>query len=154
MKARKKVTKKTPANGKPKRVQCSAEGCRRYRTTGSDFCKAHSEEESRDPLEAVARLSEIECLRFAALDTEIRNHMQGIQIEELQINKEAVEYQARRRQREHARESLMAEVKAKKAQYQAMVTELAAKFDMDPRRCSIDPDNGVIRDLRGEGTTS
>jgi hypothetical protein len=152
-KQRKKVTKKTPSNGKPKRVQCKADGCRRYRIPGADFCNAHSGEDSSDPLESVVKLSELESLRFAALDTEIRNYMQGIQIEELNINKEAVEYQNRRKQREHAKERLLAEVKAKKAQYKEMVTALAGKFNMDPKHCAIDPETGIIRDLRGESTS-
>ena len=154
-KQRKKVVakKKTPSNGKPKRVKCGMEGCRKYRLPDSDYCLAHAKEEALDPLEAVTKLTEIECLRFVAMDTEMRNHLQGIKIEDLELGREQVAHEAKRKQRLHVREQYAVALKAKQVQYKALVTEMAARFNMDPTKCAIDPDSGVIRDLRGEGTS-
>lgn len=97
----------------------------------------------------VKKLSEVDTLRFGKLDAEMRNHMQGIHIANLEIDKINSQSQVQVKHMETQREQLKLLVEGLRPQFEAFIEELAAKHGIsDPKNMVVDPETGTIRDTK------
>ena len=103
----------------------------------------------------VMKVDELEAARFAALDAELRNHLQSIRIIELEFGKAeqdmkeyVTKFQHEQTQRSGQRKYYQDLVTVKKAEYQDFVQSLGKKYGLDPTQMSIEPESRTIRDLR------
>lgn len=103
----------------------------------------------------VMKVNELEAARFAALDAELRNHLQSIRIIELEFGKAeqdmkeyVTKFQHEQTQRSGQRKYYQDLVTVKKAEYQDFVQGLGKKYGLDPTQMSIEPESRTIRDLR------
>lgn len=145
--------KKTPQKKTQKRgsyTRCATAGCRKKARVDSVFCDNCYV--ASFPIEGVQRVTEIEALTFSALDTEIRNHIQGVRILDLEMTQEQQKFTLQQKDRAARRENLLAAVAAKKDEYSTFVKDLAKRYDLDPEKMTIDPDTRAIRDMRNEAT--
>ena len=141
---RKKNTgsRKTNAN----RKRCATDGCRKLSIPGDIVCKACAE--IQVGIDVVEKVTEVEALRFAKLDTEARNDNQAMEI--LTFKMAAVRQRAEQElgNLQMQKHQLQAAIDARKPLYQSMVEELAEKYGIDdPSQMTIDPETGVVRDL-------
>lgn len=140
---KKKVAKKKVAK---KKVSSKADnGVPKKKTRKKS---ASAVEEEMFPLDYAEKLAPIEGLHFAAMDAELRNHLQGIKIADLEIEKEQRRAQESISGKENHKNQLKAAYDAKKVEYDALVKKIASDRGFDFRKMSIDPDTFVVRDLR------
>ncbi len=144
--------KKAPAKKKTSYVRCSVPKCRKKAIEGSK-CTSHAE--AAFPIDRVVRVTELEAARFAALDAEIRNSIQGTKILELEIEAAdgnlrtvALRHKADQNKRNADKAAIEAAVQIKRAEYTDFVTALGEKYDLDPQQMTVDPDTRLLRDLR------
>lgn len=144
----KKPTKRAP------RHRCKAEDCRRL-AKGGMFCGGStclnskistSSSAGDDSLETV--LDTVVGLKWRALDSEIRNHLQGVRIAELEIEKATRDYQIAVAGLNDKKRQVKNEYNIRHKEYRDLVNEIAEEYDLDPERMSIDSDTFVVRDLR------
>lgn len=140
---------------KPESNKCLAKGCRLVRRDGTEFCRKHqngaSTEATADvaPEEGVIRLDNVDALRFGKIDAELRNAVQGQTIIDFKMSELNTMHKQRIKELQANREHLCALVAASKGQYLELVDKLAKKYGIDdPSQMTIDPDNGIVRDLR------
>ena len=110
--------------------------------------------------DSVLKVNELEAARFAALDAELRNHLQSIRIIELEFGKAeqdmkeyVTKFQHEQTQRSGQRKYYQDLVTVKKAEYQDFVQGLGKKYGLDPTQMSIEPESRTIRDLRKDSTS-
>lgn len=144
------------------RHRCSLDGCRRLAVAGGELCQpcldARDLRELQEVDPGARRIDTLDGLRFAKLDTEMRNHMQGIRIADLEIAalnvskaqqiqqlRESLDSQIR--QKENQRKQLTADMNALRPRYDALIVELAERYGVDKRKMTIDADVGLIREL-------
>lgn len=132
-----------------KKAKCQAPKCRRTAAAGSQMCEQHTSEAS-NPVDSVDRISQIEALSWAKLDTEIRNHLQGAKILELEMEVAERNHREQQTARQNNRKQLLNAVEVKRREYINLVKEIAEKRGLDPEKITIDPDTRTIRDLRSE----
>jgi len=137
-KGRRVTVKKTPAaakkNGKAKGQLAVPAGTNLHLDDGD---------------EGVVKLSELDALRFGKLDSDIRNHLQGVQLADMKILSVQREAREQVTSLEVQRERLRAMAKSLQPQYDALVKELADKHGIpDPKRMIIDPEAGTVRDTQ------
>lgn len=143
-KASKKVTKK--AVKRPKRRVCKAKRCMKTALHDSVFCEGCVEK--NDPANLVLKTTEVEALRFAKLDAELRNDRQAIQLFDYRMNDIKNRAEREIAALAHQRQQVEAAITARKPEYQQLVLSLAEKYGIeDPSKMTIDPDTCVIRDL-------
>jgi len=146
-KAVKKTTKKTTKKvAKVKRRVCKSKRCMKTALPDSVFCEGCVEK--NDPANLVLKTTEVEALRFAKLDAELRNDRQAVQLFDYRMadikNKAEREIVALA----HQKQQIEAAITARKPEYQQLVKSLAEKYGIDdPNKMTIDPDTCVIRDL-------
>lgn len=99
-----------------------------------------------DVLDKVQRVEEIEALRFAKLDTEIRNTMQGLQLLDFELEKEKREFELRIRAFNERKKNLDAAMATLRPQYKDVIDAIAEKYCIAPENIIIDPDSLIIRD--------
>lgn len=105
-------------------------------------------QEPVDVFDHIARMTEVECLKFGKLDAEIRNAMQGMQISAYRKQDFKREFEAKCRQEDEKIAALNAIVQRLRPEYDSLIDELARKFDIkDKTKMSIDPDTGIVRDI-------
>jgi hypothetical protein len=91
---------------------------------------------------------ELAILRWARMDAEIRNALQGIKLTELEMSDAHRKYLDLKLTKEMERRALLSKADAMKEEYAALVQEIATKHGIqDPTKMSIDPDTGTVRDL-------
>jgi len=95
----------------------------------------------------VMQLTEVESLRWGKLDAEIRNLLQGARLEELEIEALNRLYVAQKQTRETMKQSYLRDVERLKKEYVEFTQRLAEKYHVDPKKMTIDPDTGVIREI-------
>jgi hypothetical protein len=149
-KTRKKKVKKSSVRRKTKKTvkkgACAEDGCRRRRANGSEYCKNHLAE---NPESGVTRLERIDALKFGKIDAELRNAVQGKQIADFKIAELQQVYQQRVKELKAEREQLGRIIESQRADYLELVKSLADKYGIDDvKQMTIDPDNGIVRDLR------
>ena len=93
----------------------------------------------------VLQLTELEALRWGKMDAEMRNVLQGIRLEDLEIESLTRTYVIQKQTREAMKLKLLAEVERRKKEYEAFTKQLAEKYHVDLARMAIDPETGVIR---------
>jgi hypothetical protein len=105
----------------------------------------------------VMKVDELEAARFAALDAELRNHLQMIRILDLEHTKAehdmreyVTSHQNSQAQRVTQKQFYETQVGLKKKEYQEFVTGLGKKYGLDPAKMAIDPETRTIRDLTTE----
>jgi len=99
----------------------------------------------------VKKLTEVEVLRFGKLDAEMRNHMQGIHIANLEIDKINHQAQENVKHMESQREQLKGLVKVLQPEYESFLKELAKKHGIpDYKNMVIDPETGTVRDTQAD----
>lgn len=110
---------------------------------------------SLDDLEM--KLDALTGMKWRALDNEQRNHLQGIRIADLEIEqaKRALEqaqrtFQERVMKLQAQKEQLKTEYETQSAEYRELVSEIASKWNLDPKNISIDVNTFIVRDLREE----
>lgn len=127
------------------RRQCATKGCRKMRASNSEFCvKCRGSE----PVDMAVKVTEVEALRFARLDAELRNNMQGVELLRFRIQDVS-------REKSRAIAGLEAEIKhlqslaaTMRPEYNGLVTAIAEKYGIsDPAHMTIDPDTMIVRDL-------
>jgi hypothetical protein len=101
------------------------------------------------PVDHVVKLEPLEAALFGKSDAEIRNALQGIKIAELELKTLETDYQTRKTFLTMQRQKLTQEVEVLKAGYSTVVQQLAEKYDIAPENMTINPDTGVIHDVRG-----
>lgn len=152
---RAKTKRKKPAN-----KQCSVKGCRKVRRDDTEFCRQHQNGSSQQKVasngadqteldEGVIRLDGVDALKFGKIDAELRNAMQGQKIADYQMSEMQTLHKQRMKELQANKEHLGHLIAAHKAEYMELVTALAEKYGIDdPTMMTIDPDNGIVRDLR------
>jgi len=143
-----------------KTPKCSAPKCRKP-AIRDGLCEKHTREVTTttdgpvNPQDGVLKVDELEAARFAALDAELRNHLQSIRIIELEFGKAeqdmkeyVTKFQHEQTQRSGQRKYYQDLVTVKKAEYQDFVQSLGKKYGLDPTQMSIEPESRTIRDLR------
>jgi hypothetical protein len=108
------------------------------------------EVEHINPVDHVQKITELEGAKFAAVDAEIRNHLQGMKILEQEMQLAEIAFREQQGNRQLQRASLQAKVNAKESEYKNFVASLAEKYGLDEKQLAIDPDTLIIRDLRPE----
>jgi hypothetical protein len=113
--------------------------------------------EVESPIDGVQRVTELEAAKFAALDAELRNTLQGIRILDLEtetaennLRSIVARHQSDQAQRQSQKKMLEGVVGTKRDEYTLFVKTLAATYDLDPTKMSIDPETRTLRDLRGD----
>jgi hypothetical protein len=101
-------------------------------------------------VDKVVKATTEEALRFGKVDAEIRNALQGVKIADLETTNLEAMYHAKKLALSTQKISLLKEVERLQVGYTTVVQELADKYGIDPKHMTIDPDTGVIHDLRGE----
>ena len=102
--------------------------------------------------ESVVRINETEALRFGKLDAEMRNHIQGIKIIELEHADMKRDFNDRLRSKSDEKVALTRAIESVRPEYEELVKTLAKKYKIpDHKKMSIDPDSRAIRDLSGPG---
>ena len=111
--------------------------------------------------DGVMKVTELEAARFAAIDAEMRNHLQSIRIIELEFGKAeqdmrdyATKFQSDQTKRVSQKQFYENQVALKKTEYLAFVTELGSTYGLDPAQMSIEPESRTIRDLRKDSPRS
>lgn len=99
-----------------------------------------------EALEKVLRVEEIEALRFAKLDTEIRNAQQAVRLADFELDKARREYEAQVRALQSMKVANESAIQSLKPSYTALVAEIAQKYGIEPGNVIIDPDTLIIRD--------
>jgi hypothetical protein len=98
----------------------------------------------------VTRVTDEEALRFGKMDAEIRNYLQGIRLVDYEFQDNERAYETKKATLFTNRQQLEYRMGVLRQQYEEMVKGLAKKYRIpDPTQMSIDPDTGIIRDLRG-----
>jgi len=118
--------------------------------------------QDESPIDGVQRVTELEAAKFAALDAELRNTLQGIRILDLEtetaenaFRSSVARHQSDQAQRQSQKKMLEGAVVVKKDEYTRFVKTLAESYGLDPAKMSIDPETRTLRDLRGDlGTGS
>jgi hypothetical protein len=151
---KKAATKAKAKTQKSKRKRCAAESCRKLAKVGGDLCEK-CESEAHFPIDAVMKLTPVRAMRWEVLETTIRNHGQGIQIlnHEIELAKRdqvaaQTAYQAAQGARYKKKENLLAAAQAVQKEYQELTQAIADEFGLDPKQMSIDPDTCAVHDLR------
>ena len=103
-------------------------------------------EVASDVLQEVVKIEEVEALRFAKLDTEIRNAVQGSKLIDFEIDKLNREFEAKLRELRTTKTQLEASISGLRPQYQDIVTKIGEKYSIAPEHVIIDPDSLIIRD--------
>jgi len=146
---------------KTKIRKCSAPKCRQS-ALRDGLCERHIVELTADhmvpvPQDDVMKVSELEAAKYAALDAELRNHLQMVRILDLEFTKAehdmrayAAQHQNSQTQRASQKQFYETQVGLKKNEYLDFVKSLGARYDLDPTKMSIDPETRVIRDLTKE----
>ena len=93
-------------------------------------------------------LSQLDGFRFSALDSELRNHLQGIKIADLEIDKETRRANDVISKLNEHKKQLKQEYDLKKVEYDELVKRIASERGLDYRKMSINSDTFVVRDLR------
>ncbi|NNL47881.1 MAG: hypothetical protein HKO76_05905 [Acidimicrobiia bacterium] len=146
----KKGTKK-----KAKWVSCTVRSCRKKPMEGSDRCRGH-----QNPMDVVPRLTEVELLRLGKFNSDMQNAILSAKLaaiegrelkskaeNEVRVFQERADTEICKKEEE--RKSHSEEAKKLKASFDAFTTVLATKYGIDdPSKMVVDPDTGVIRDLR------
>lgn len=143
---KKTAVEKKPGKRKPRRKRCAGEGCQKLAPYGSIFCEECAG--ANDGPSSVEKVTELEALRFAKLDTEARNDNQALEI--LNFKMAAVRQRAELElsQLQMQKRQLQASMDARKAPYESMVLDLAERYGIkNPSQMTIDPETCVIRDL-------
>jgi cell envelope opacity-associated protein A len=160
------MTRKKVAGTNGSRHRCNTDKCRRLANGDDGLCLGcrevrAQEREARQLLELqevdpnASAMETIDALRFAKIDTEIRNHLQGVQIAELEMKLVQTEMNEQvKRMRDVVaakvahRDQLNATVKSLRPAYDKLLRELAAKYGIaDVSKMTIDADVGLIREL-------
>jgi hypothetical protein len=123
---------------------CDHPGCTSRRTVGV-FCSKHQAD--GDGVEAVQKLTELEALKWAKLDTEMRNALQGIRLADMEVVEAKRAFLDLRNVKELEKQKLQAMVAKIRPEYEQLVDELGKKYGIEPKSMAIDPDTRVIRDL-------
>lgn len=142
----KKVSKTSPRKkAKKKAATCAEKGCRR-RVNGAAYCDKHL---AGYPEEGVSRLDRVDALRFGKIDAELRNAAQGQQLIDYKLAELQNVYRQKVEELKGQREHLGTLIESQREEYKHVVTALAKKYGIDdPGKMTIDPDNGIVRDLR------
>jgi hypothetical protein len=134
---------------------------------GTGLCKVcaekqtpvETEDEIFDQIDGTRTMSKMDVLRFAKVDTEMRNHHQGARIAELEIkilkdtmlaevNALQLRYRDQIRNKNSEREQLLASAQALRPEYNSLLAELADRYGISDRsKMAIDTDVGTIREL-------
>ena len=147
-KAKKKATKKVAkkATKKAKRRVCKTKRCMKTALVDSVFCAGCAGK--NDPVESVVKTTEVEALRFAKLDGELRNDRQALQIFDFKMADIKAKAEKEISDLAHQRRQVSEAITARKPEYQQLVKSLAEKYGIeDSSKMTIDPDTCVIRDL-------
>lgn len=123
---------------------CDHNRCAAERTVGV-FCDKHQAD--ADAVGSVMKLTELEALKWAKLDTEIRNALQGLRLADLEVEKAKREFVEFRNLKELEKSRLQSTIETLKPEYTNLVEGFGKKYGIDPTKMSIDPDTRVIRDL-------
>ena len=133
----KKKAKKTPAKKEP---------------TLSKMVKEQAPKEEAPKVEEahekVVKLTETEALMFGKTDAEMRNNLQGIQLKDFELDQARREYLGKKQVLEQQKQALLLATQELKPRYDDLVQTIAKKYKIkDPKKMSIDPDSGTLRDL-------
>jgi hypothetical protein len=114
------------------------------------LCADHEREvhEAAHPVDGVVKISELRAYKYAALDSEIRNHLLSMRNMDLEIEQARAQYEVAQKQRAAQKQAFQAAANAKKQEYIQLVQTIADEFGLDPTKMTIDPDSQVVRDLR------
>ena len=145
-----KLKKKKSASKK-----CAMKNCRLVQRDGTEFCRKHQNGKVQklpadiEPEEGVIRLDKMDALKFGKIDAELRNAVQGQMIADYKMSELQSVHKQRMREQQANKEHLGTLVAAHKEEYLELVKALAEKYGIDdPSQMTIDPDNGIVRDLR------
>lgn len=133
------------------RKKCVEGGCRKFQIAGERFCEYHA----NDAPERAAKVSEMDALRFGKLDAEMRNHLGGMRIADLelerldrQMDKAKTDYVNTKTQLVSQKRALQGLVDQLKPEYDSLVNRIAEEHGIEsPKSMSIDPETRVVRDL-------
>lgn len=114
-------------------------------------------EDAQHPVDHIEKITELEVMTFRALDAEIRNlelsaRSWDLEMQNAQNDMEKLAAAFRRQQETRQRQidEARSHVAELKPRYLQVITEIAAKYNMDPNFMAIDPEARTVRDLRGE----
>jgi hypothetical protein len=146
-KVAKKVSKKAAKkSAKPKRRVCKTKKCMKTAAADQDLCPVCLDNADADS--KVLKVTEVEALRFAKLDAELRNDRQALQIFDFKMSEIKDKAEKEITDLSNQRQQVSAAITARKPEYQQLVKALADKYGIeDPSKMTIDPDTCVIRDL-------
>jgi len=134
------------------RKQCKTPGCRKRAPLGKLYCKECQADldEAAFPIDKVMKMTDLEAYKFSSLDTEIRNHLQGIRIVDLEKKVADIDHIKSQERRDLQKKQLSELVESKQGEYASFINNLASKYNLDAQKMSLDPDSKIIRDLRKE----
>jgi hypothetical protein len=152
-KATKKKATKKKAVKKTSRKRCEKKPCRRLASPGLKLCAKceKDQQEAQNPTDAVMKISAVRALKWDVLETKLRNHGQGVQLISQEMDIANRDFQAEQAKRKAKKEGLLATARQTQAEYKVLTHLIASEFGLDPTRMSIDPDTGVVHDLRKDG---
>jgi len=102
------------------------------------------------PIDHVVKMTEMESLKLAALDAEMRNLLLAVRNSSLELDALRTRFEREARGLVNQKEQQEADLAVRKKSYIDFVTELAAKYGLEPTKMTFDTDSQVLRDLREE----
>jgi hypothetical protein len=96
--------------------------------------------------DGAVRVTEVEALMFAKMDSDIRFHMVSARNAELELAELHRLYLVKKGELENAKLSAQKQVQLLQPQYVEFARGLASKYKVDPQKMVIDTDSKVIRE--------
>jgi hypothetical protein len=97
--------------------------------------------------DGMKRITEVEALTFARMDSDIRCHILGARNADLELDLLHRNFQAKKAEYENNKALSQQQLNLLRPQYVEFSRGLAEKYNVDQKRMVIDPDTRVIRDL-------
>jgi hypothetical protein len=141
-----KSTKKAPQKQR-RRPQCATKGCRRV-ARDAGYCTQCL---GRNPTHVTTKTSELRAARWGSLDLELRNAVQGIALLKKDMTIAQQQYDQAQRLRQAKIEELQTRHDQTRQHYEHLTAEIAADVGLEGKAITIDPDTGVVRELKNEG---
>lgn len=132
-----------------RKVRCEFANCKKCAKDGEKYCIIHLNQQKQvHPIEKVVKVTEVECLKFLKVDTELRNAIQGVRIKELEINNFKQEYEIQSSKMRHELMLLKDNMSIYLKNNKEFVLYLSKKYGIISEDIVIDTDTRIIRDAK------
>ena len=101
----------------------------------------------KEPKDDATRVTELEAVTFARLDSDIRFHIVSTRNADLELDILYRNYLAKKAEYENNRAISQQQLNVLKPQYVEFSKELAERYHVNPAKMVIDPDSRIIREI-------